>query len=475
MRNPDRTSPQATSGARTERGLTWGGFAWLPLVTPVEATRFRTDDERLAATVVARGGGLDEARPDIEVLADRSATSLRASRAVVRLSARASDSGPWLARRSTRIARGLRLQARAAAVARALRRQGYVATARVLWEPDDALARRSPSPIGRRTLSQAFPVHVELVADRAGRRQRTVFEAAVDSAAVESRRSIEIAQVLVRDTSLLAFDESTVLRLELGRAETGVVRQLDALAELGRLAVPTSVRSRASSMLAHGQCGLGVWSLEQRFTGSAPANGVGNSALDDCIDFLIGLADAWSGPVSAERIEREADVVARSTTPVDAETVRWLARRVASRVETLRGVISHGDFFHRNLVVDGGRLNGVIDWERSTLGRPVLHDLVHMRVADRAAKDVTGYGRAVVGWVRESMVDRSMAIHRYCERLGLIVDKALLVEVATGCWLAHVAHQSSRIADNASDRRWVAENISAPARELAALASAESP
>jgi Phosphotransferase enzyme family len=455
--------------------LTWGGYAWLSLVTPVDATRFRTDDERMAATVVACGGILDESEPDIDVSTEASDLRPRGGRAVVTFSACPPDSGPWLARRSTRVVRGLKVRARAFGAARVLRRLGYVPTSWVSWEPDDAVTPRLPGWRGGRALRHVFPAHLELVADLAGRRQRTVFESAVHSAIADYGRAIDIDQILVRDTSVVAVGRKTVLRIELGGAGSGVDRQLGAVAQLRRLALPPLVRSKATSILAHGQSGLGRWSLEQRFAGSASSAGIDGPVMDQCIDFLVGLANAWSGRVSADLIEREADIVSPSCSTDDAQTLRWLARRIAARAETLPGVLAHGDFFHRNLVVHDGQLRGVVDWERSTLGRPALHDLVHLRVADKAARDGTSYGPAVVDWVRGTGTDTSNSLlRRCCSGLGVAADEATLLGVAASCWLAHVAHQYSRVADNASNARWIAENITAPVRDLAQLASAAS-
>ncbi|HVG46318.1 MAG TPA: phosphotransferase [Longimicrobium sp.] len=52
--------------------------------------------------------------------------------------------------------------------------------------------------------------------------------------------------------------------------------------------------------------------------------------------------------------------------PADPELDRFLAHRVAD--PSVRRVPLHGDFYRGNLLVDGGRLTGLIDWDDSRIG-----------------------------------------------------------------------------------------------------------
>lgn len=453
-------------GTRPETQLAWAGYGWLPLVMPVDARSFRTDDARVATTLVAVGGIPDEANPAVEIFASSSAYEPRAPRVVVDFAARTPDTGPWFVRRAARVLRGLALRLRAARAMRALRRRGYVRSALIPWEEEGAFVPALPGWRGRRALSDLVPVRLGLVADVAGEQRRTVLEAVVMAAGAEHGRALEIERVLVRDTSLVVLDRSSVLRVDFGPAGSGVSRQLAALARLDQLALPPHIRSRASRILADGRCGLGSWSLEDRFSGAVPAAG-DDAVTAHCVEFLLGLAEAGRHRVSAELIESEADAVASTCDADLADRVRCLARAVLVRTEALPAVLAHGDFFHGNLLVESGRLSGVVDWERSTLGRPVLHDLAHLLIAARAARDGCSYGHAVVALSQTPAVASTPWFREYCGSLGVAPDDSVVVAVAIGCWLAHVAHQLGRVADNAADPRWVAENVVAPARALA--------
>lgn len=87
-----------------------------------------------------------------------------------------------------------------------------------------------------------------------------------------------------------------------------------------------------------------------------------------------------SVPASDEAIERTLDAVeaayrrfARTPQPVVEEGLRWLRANAPSDVEL---TLVHGDFHAENLLVDDGRLSGVVDWENTAICDP-MYDLGH--------------------------------------------------------------------------------------------------
>lgn len=87
-----------------------------------------------------------------------------------------------------------------------------------------------------------------------------------------------------------------------------------------------------------------------------------------------------SVPASDEVVERTLDAVeaayrrfARTPQPVVEEGLRWLRANAPADVEL---TLVHGDFHAENLLVDDGRLSGVIDWENTAICDP-MYDLGH--------------------------------------------------------------------------------------------------
>lgn len=453
-------------------GRTWGLFAWLPLVIPLAAERFSTDDERVAATLIAAGGSIDDDSPDLEVLADPRNARARAPRVVTWLGAPPADTGPWFVRRGTRVVRGLELRIDGARAARRLRRHAYSLNLLLPWEPEGAYA---PSLAGwrrHRTLADILPENLLVVGDR-GSRPCTLVDAALEHSSRHlAGGPLEIERLLVRDTSLVVVDRRAVLRVGFGGSASGVERQVDALARLRNLDALRAAAAWTPQVLGHGKVGLGAWSLEDRLPGAAMDDGNLDAALvDDCIDFLVDLGGAWRGPVDPSLLAGDGEVVMQACDGPVVEHVRSLTGWIAARVSVLPGCLAHGDFFGRNILVDGGRLAGVVDWERSIAGRPMLHDVVHYRIAEQSATQRSSYGRAAVMWAESAAAGSDAFLGRYCRRLGLEPDEATMVAVAGGCWLAQVAHQLSRVAENGADRAWLATNVTDVALELHRVAA----
>src|SRR5213592_4546958 len=89
-------------------------------------------------------------------------------------------------------------------------------------------------------------------------------------------------------------------------------------------------------------------------------------------------------PLVWKRLDRktlgleDAEVAGSFVEPRRAESLRSIGRRVAEVVAVLPHGFAHGDFFTRNLLVDGSRIVGVVDWDAAGPGRPPLLDFLHL-------------------------------------------------------------------------------------------------
>ena len=458
--------------AATTRSLPFRRDAWLPLAFPAGASRCWTDDDRVGRTLAAYGSVLDAADPEFAVYSGSLGRGPSAPRTVVTLSARPSDSGPWPVRRATRVGRGIALRVRAGRCARGLLRLGFDEPLWFPWEPDAQLrpprADRPPSK-----LATVTAVNLELIAGDAHNTRISAFDAAVGAAAAAVGRDVEVERVLIRDRSLVGFDAKAVLRVELGPEEAGVLRQSEALERLRSLEPSPLLRGRIPQIEATGTDGLAVWSLERRFRGEALSGALVGDLEEQCLELLVELASLWGGEVSGEAIRDEATVVASSCDPNLASELERLRGWLTTRAERLPAVAAHGDFFQGNLIVADTGIEGLVDWERFVLGRPALHDLVHLRIAAAAAAN-GGYGRSACAWAEDPASRRDPLIRAYCERLGLTPGEPDLLAAAVSCWLAHTAHELRRVADNAEDPAWVCTNVDRPLATFARLTTARS-
>ena len=93
-----------------------------------------------------------------------------------------------------------------------------------------------------------------------------------------------------------------------------------------------------------------------------------------------------------------------------SEGARWLVRNRPAPAQA--EVICHGDFHPHNIMVEGGRLSGVIDWADVTLAEPT-YDIAGLRViALYADLGVPRWARGPTNMVRRLMVRRYMSIYR---------------------------------------------------------------
>jgi aminoglycoside phosphotransferase (APT) family kinase protein len=88
----------------------------------------------------------------------------------------------------------------------------------------------------------------------------------------------------------------------------------------------------------------------------------------------------------------------------------WLASNLPAPAQA--EVICHGDFHPLNIMMDGERLTGVIDWANTVIAEPV-YDIASLRtIALYADPGVPAAARGVTSLMRRLMVRRYMSVYR---------------------------------------------------------------
>lgn len=413
---------------------------WLVLVVPADARRIKVLNPEIAAVFSDAGGVIVEAGGDVEIgpIAELSG---EAPAAIVPVDTASPDRRrPRTVRAGQRLAGTAAVRAKVLGVRHQAKRLGYTDIFSVTWEPHVTLLEGLDGPAPGGALFQRFP-HVVLVVCHRSRRVETAFQAARAAAEHELRRRLDVDEVLLGSSGVVvAPAEEAILRVSLGPAARRVDEQRSAL-ELLRAAAPSdAVSDRVPWVLATGRAGLARWSVEQRLRGTTPPpRGLQSPLASDCVDFLCELHAAKEGGTYVSTAD-DAALAARHF-PDRAEALRELGDWIESSLTAVARGFGHGDFWSGNLLVDGGRLAGVVDWPSAGPGRLPLLDLLHLR-ANELRGQRNGPLAAVIAEhiLPEARAGGHPLDRSYCDRLGLDLGPRELEALVASYWLAEVRH-----------------------------------
>jgi hypothetical protein len=406
------------------------GHGWLAAIVPADAARFRVADPALAETLRFAGAELVEESADVEI----GSACGDAACSILVVSGIRPEGGQRFVRAALRAARSLRTRLRAAVARARLEARGYPRVTKLLW----ALDRPLPLPGLRPAEPPTLPVWALVVGRR--RTGPTVLEAAAELAGIELEQRPTVRQGVV-----VAFTEKAVLRVALGPAERQIEEQRAVLERLGGTML-------APRLLGDGHAGLARWTLEERLPGTRPA-ALTNSLRAQSVDYLVDLFRLGSDGEWDVR-ERAALVAAASGHAAELDSI---GERLADSLASVPRGFAHGDFWSENLLVDGDRLAGVVDWDYGGGGRPPALDLLHLLVNEERRRRRLGIGRAMVDYLFPG--DPEADVRDYFARLD--VDPALLPDLSVAYWLDYVARQLELYADRAARPVWMHDNVTA--------------
>jgi hypothetical protein len=463
-----RSSPLssvAAAGTGVERG-----YGWLAAVVPADARRFRVADAALAAVLCETGAELVEARPDVEVaplaaLRGDAGLSLAllgrpaAGRPLPLGLGRFRSELPLPLRAARRLAGSFRVRLSVIGARRAVARLGYPDVRALLW--DDQMAPHAGSGAGgrlRSSVRERLPQRALVIgADRpAG---RTVLDDAVSAARSATGLALADAPASVRDGLLLVDLGEGMLRVALGPARRQIRAQRAALARLHDGKAEAAVVGRVPRELASGTTGIAEWSLETKLAGARPPLPLSRALLADCVEFLAALPVTGAAGREHGAFFEQARVVAAAS-PRHGRELRSIAEQLEAALCDLPRSFAHGDFFHGNLLVDGERLVGVVDWDAAGPGRLPLVDLLHLRLTSiRELSDVDWGPMLVRHLLPLADAGGDDLVRCYSRQTGLTVDPRRLRALVLAYWLDYVSYQLRTRPYNAARPRWVERNV----------------
>ena len=423
---------------------------WLAAVLPADARRFRVADPSLAAVLTDAGAELSDVRPDVDIAP---AAELRgqAPLAVVSFAAPPHDSSSLLARVARRVVSSARVRAKALRARSIVRSKGYGRPEVVLWDvrqqfrlPGRALAARSAVEL--------LPQRA-LVLGRRTARTPTVLDAALEAvgASLEGAPSIRAGLVT-------AMTDRGLLRVAIGPARRQVETQSRALDTLRGANLSTTVADRVPWVTASGKAGLADWSLERRLPGRRPRGALTDDLRGQCVDFLVELHGVSGTAVPASSAS-DARMIAEVRPGAEEELVA-LGGRLDETLAGLPRGFGHGDFFLGNLLVDGDRLTGVVDWDSGGPGRLPLLDLFHLLHLAQYPLGDEDWGQSLVRHLFPSArAGGGATVREYCTRVGVEPDGRLLEALAVAYWLDRAAYILQTHRQRRTEARWLARNV----------------
>jgi aminoglycoside phosphotransferase (APT) family kinase protein len=403
----------------------------------------------LAAYLARAGAELVDADADVEI-GPVDAIRKDAPMVFVPVSAVGPIRGTRPVRIVRRLAQSAFAQARAARAARVVGRLGYPQRERLWWDVEQRLRSGRPQ-----RLVERFP-RAAVVVGRRSEAGETLLQAAARAAAETTGRSVDASAARVTGWgTLVAVGDAGVLRVAIGPGTEQLKRQHRALADIAAREPPAAVASRLAKPVAAGAVGLGYWTLEERLPGSVPAR-VDAPLFAECVEFLVAV-HLCARSRNGRPLASDAEVVA-ALSGAPQQPLVALARRLDTELTGVPRGFGHGDFWHKNILVDGGRLSGVVDWERAGEGRLPLLDLLQLKVTgarlgDRPFGEVIA--RHLLPWARAGGDATTLT---YCERVGFAAPPAVLERLVLAFWLDRLAQELAKCGDKEVDS-WVAENV----------------
>lgn len=443
----------AQAGGREPFG---DGYAWVIAAIPADARSFRVSEPGLRLAFQQSGATLTEDAPDVEIgrLGD-----LRggASAAVALAPGRFRRSGSWFAARvASRVARGALLRAWLVGARAALRSKGYPYTGWLLFDIEQRVRRES---LRSARLAERLPR--DGAATGAGRTGTdSLLDAVSGDAARSAARPLGRVEPILRSGILVAITDGGVLRIAIGDSSRQLLDQAAVLRAIRTRPLVDAIESRVPALLAAGETGLTKWTLESRLPGKGSAHVLTPVMLDDSLTFIIQLGQLERGIVSRELLTQAGEIVARTAR---APEVGLLAERAGSVLDGAPAVFGHGDYCSSNLLVESGRLSGVVDWEAAGPGELALLDLLHLLLLHECQPDVYRWGRAVTTQLAALAARTDGPVADYLDALGLTFDARERSALVVAYWLKRVAYQLSTYSGRARDRRWLEENVRRPA------------
>jgi hypothetical protein len=194
------------------------------------------------------------------------------------------------------------------------------------------------------------------------------------------------------------------------------------------------------------------WVAETLLPGRRPRR-VTKEAWDACVDLCARFPRA----AAPEAPRTDLDALTTNVPEIGDAPAAAL-----DRLERLPGIARHGDLWRPNLLTDGARLSGVVDWDAWHPAAAPGADLLNLYATERHGPGI-GEAWAHAPWRSPGFAS---ATSRYWDALDLTPTPQDLDAVAVAWWAGQVAASLRRLPHLARDAAWLEANVLSVARSL---------
>jgi hypothetical protein len=195
------------------------------------------------------------------------------------------------------------------------------------------------------------------------------------------------------------------------------------------------------------------WTTESRLPGRAPRH-----VTDGLVASVLGVLRALphdDGPPSS--FVDDVDRIAAAL-PTEAERLVALVTTFDPVLRTLPAIRRHGDLWSGNLLVEGDRLTGLVDWDASHAAAVPGTDAMQLLSGEQRGRRGHTLGSAFLARPWES--DRATRVLGpwWAAELGRRPSSDVLVAIAAAWWATEVAGTLART-ERAGDDAWLDANV----------------
>jgi hypothetical protein len=446
---------------------------WVAAVLPADTRSVRVAQPELASTLREAGADVSGESAAVEIVGPADFRG-EAEHAIVFLDAGQPEGGARALRIGRRLTGAARIRLEARRWLRRLSSAGYRSTYVVPWDVEHFVylpgVRGSLRP---RRMAEHFPQRAIVVGSRSQTAPTTVLQAVAAEAAAHIGRPLSYGWPLARAGILVALTPECALRVAVGPGRLKLELQRAALESLRRADPPELVARRIPWALASGRTGLADWSADQRLPGRTSTE-LSETETQEALEFLVALFATDGGKASPALMGSRATVIAGACVGELQDTALRVGARLDELLTNVPRGFAHGDFWSDNLLVEHGHLSGVVDWDGAGPGRLPLLDLFHLQLSAQRERTRKYLGAALLDELLPSLRAGDPLVARYCERIGIRADAALLEHLAIAYWLDRVAFELRVFGDRALRPLWMQENVHRVLERLPAESSVAS-
>jgi len=196
---------------------------------------------------------------------------------------------------------------------------------------------------------------------------------------------------------------------------------------------------------------------------------------DQALEFLTALHGARSAAngdaAGSTSIAFDLHTVVAHARPEAQPTLDRLRRELPRRLDPVPLGWGHGDFWPANLLVRGGDLVGVIDWDAADPKGLAALDLFHLTaLSDPQLRRLAHGRRCAEGLWPLARRGGDARLQAYCRATGTPSVPEVLEALVTAYWLTRVARDLRTFADRGDRPAWLEANLHEPLAHLAGAA-----